>query len=263
MTIYLTYMNKIPKHLLKRLINEVLTELEDMGVEPELKGTSHTTKNFNAANRHKDDTIITMVSRGVKPNKGFKKAMAAMAYAAKLADLDIIHGEVARDGNKLAFMDAGDLKDAAKQFGSDDKAFKPTGEKGKINMARLSPEQRLAMIEPGEKENEWNQATEKDLANAREKLKLKRAKIEAGTYDKNDTTLWSDREWDAYNILISKEGAPADSRKWNESQWASFDSHVKSKIGDDGKATWSPNHSTKTDKLANVGAGLGHLNQNG
>lgn len=234
----------------KKLIKEVLTELGDDSVLP----------NTQAALKHKNDVSITLISRGVKPGAAYKKVMASLAHAAKMADLEIIHGEVEKNGKSLYTMDDSELKSAEKQFGHSDSSFisKNSSIKPKINMAKLSPEERLAMIEPGEKESEWKAATEKDLSDMRAKVKLKNSKIKAGTYDKNDTSLWTDKEWDAYNSMISNNGAPLDNRKWDEGQWAEFDKIV----GGDEEGNWQPHHTKKVSKpLANVGAGIGNLRQ--
>lgn len=250
------------KFQLKRLIKEVLNELDaTTDNDVDIKGTSDDVmKHSIGAKQHENDVVIKLTTKGNKPGAAFKKVMIAMAHAAKMADLEIIHGEVEKAGKKVITMDSSEIKSQEKQYGHNDAAFGSAPKTGKINMAKLSPEQRLAMIQPGEKESEWKAATEKDMADTKNRTRLKNSRIAAGTYDRNDTTLWTDKEWDAYNQLISKDGAPTDNAEWDEDEWALFDKYTK---GDE-EGNWSPSHSKKVEKpLAKVGAGLGTLNQNG
>ena len=64
---------------------------------------------------------------------------------------------------------------------------------------------RLACIRPGEKEEEWKSMTSSDMEKERKKAKLRASKLAAGTLEidsktglPKDSSLWTDKEWDAY-----------------------------------------------------------------
>jgi hypothetical protein len=124
--------------------------------------------------------------------------MAAMAWEAKKQDLEVIHAEIDKAGKPVVSMDSGELK----SMGAHHAPEEEHGAEEDVPAYRKKAEysaQRMAKMQQGEREPEWKAATERDLADARAKEKLKAAKIAAGTYDPNDTSLWTDREWDAWN----------------------------------------------------------------
>lgn len=194
--------HKIDKTILRKLIKEVLNELEDMAVEPAGKETGPAMTNTLAAEKHKNDTLITMVARGVKPNKGLKKAMAAMAYAAKVADLDIIHGEVEKSGNRVMSMDAGELtRELPDKFKTTD--TKSVNRKGVFNKER--PEFK------GTPE-EWKALTDREM-------KAKQAAKRSGSGPEG-TEDWTDAQWQAWE---------AQSRQANPSLWSKIDASDKAR----------------------------------
>lgn len=196
--------HKIDKTILRKLIKEVLNELEDMAVEPELKGSGDTMKHSLAADAHKNDTVLKLAARGVKSNKGLKKAMALMAYAAKMADLDIIHGEVEKSGAKLASMDAAELENELPDRFRTDSA-KSVNRKGVFNTDR-----------PGFKGSpeEWQALTGKEM-------KDKQAAKKAGASSPEGTEDWTDNEWKAWE---------AQSRAANPQLWGKIDAADKARL---------------------------------
>ena len=182
--------NQLNKYQLKKLIKEVIREAEDVSAEPDEKepdapdtGMHHAT----SFEKHQEANVIKLTLRGLKPGKRYKEMMAAMAWEAKKQDLEVIHAEIDRAGKPVVSMDSGELQSKAKEEPEEEEP------------AKISPEDRLAKIQQGEREPEWKAATSKDLADARAKEKLKVAKIKAGTYDPNDTSLWTDKDWDAWD----------------------------------------------------------------
>ena len=109
--------------------------------------------------------------------------MSKMAWEAKKKDLEVIHAEIEKGGTPVVTMDAGEIKSKTKEEPEEEEPSK------------MSPEDRLAKIQQGEREPEWKAAEKKDLEDARQKAALKKAKIAAGTYDPNDTSLWTDEDW--------------------------------------------------------------------
>ena len=199
------------KHLLKKLIKEVIREAEEMA-------SSDPKSNSGSESKPNDDTSGTMkqtlqhekeygttITLGVKGlSKGnihiLRDFIKQAAWDAKKADLEVISAEVNKDGKEVATMDISDLKVTKPTFSEKDPAqAAAAAQKPTKPMSRMSPEERLAQILPGEREAEWKAATEKDMADTREKERRKKAKIAAGTYDPEDTSLWTDKEWDAYN----------------------------------------------------------------
>ena len=181
---------------LKKLIREVIHEIDGMSAgkptkEPEIDddGTKFATK-FEKERR---GTVVKLKVNGLKDSQ-IKKILGKLSWQAKKNDLDVIHAEIERDGRKVASMDASELQAKAKEEEPSDET--PSGE---------TPEDRLAKIQQGEKEPEWKAATEKDLVTAREKAKLRAAKLAAGTLKLDpetgfpaDTSLWTDEEWKAW-----------------------------------------------------------------
>ena len=170
---------------LKKLIKEVIREVESEPAEKEPEAPDTGMHHATSFQKKQEDTVIKLTLRGLKPGKRYKDMMANMAWQAKKEDLDVIHAEIEKAGKPVVTMDAGEIQSKSK-------------EEPEEEPSQLSPEERLARIQKGEKEPEWKAATAKDLADARAKEKLKAAKIAAGTYDPNDTSLWTDKDWDAW-----------------------------------------------------------------
>ena len=66
---------------------------------------------------------------------------------------------------------------------------------------------KMSGILRGEEEGEWKAATGRDLEAERKKNKLRAAKIAAGTFDPEDTSLWLDKEWSEYTRVIDGGGS--------------------------------------------------------
>jgi hypothetical protein len=183
--------HQLSKHQLKKLIREVIREADEISAEPDEKEPStkpgEPLKHSAEFEKHQEENVIKLTLRGLKPGKAYKEMMAAMAWEAKKKDLEVIHAEIDKAGKPVVTMDSGELQSKAKEEPEEEE---PGAE---------SPEDRLARIRQGEREPEWKAATQKDLEDARKKEKLKAAKIAAGTYDPNDTSLWTDKDWDAWD----------------------------------------------------------------
>jgi hypothetical protein len=225
------FIKRMKKDLIKMLVKEVLQELEaspfsvreadtdqpsdsPMGEKEPQDPSPDTMKHAIGAEKHQGDVEMILTLKGVKPGKAYKKAMAMLAHQAKMADLEVIHAEIERAGKPIETMDAEELKANAP---TPEEPVKKQGGLPSVNMQNFTDEERaewldpntslerkkalyrLSKIAPGEKSAEWKSATEKDVVDAREKERLKKAKIAAGTYDPSDTSLWTDKEWDAYN----------------------------------------------------------------
>ena len=98
--------------------------------------------------------------------------------------------------------------------------------------ANLSKEDRreiykLGAIKYGEKKGEWDAATSADLAKDQEKLRLKKSKIAAGTYDPEDTSLWTDNKW----ILCGKSEDPMDAEEYDSLTPEQVDAAIKASGG--------------------------------
>lgn len=218
------------KDQLKILIKEVLQEIEGMvrEVEPSTPDpkdnpsdspegpvedpSPNAMKHSRERQQKSGEAEIKLTLRGLKPGKAYKKVMAALAHQAMMADLEVIHAEIESGGKTLDSMDITQLKQELPSEKS-----KPKSNLPQINLQNLEQDQqaqwndpnlpaderkrlyRLSKIAPGERAGEWEKATADDVQGARDKAKLKAAKIAAGTYDPQDTSLWTDKEWDAYN----------------------------------------------------------------
>jgi hypothetical protein len=178
---------QLNRYQLKKLIKEVIREAEEMSAEPDEKEPTtkpgEPLKHSTEFEKRQEDNVIKLTLRGLKPGKRYKEMMAAMAWEAKKQDLEVIHAEIDKAGKSVVSMDSGELQSKAKEEPEEE----PAGAE--------SPEDRLAKIRQGEREPEWKAATQADLEDARRKEKLKAAKIKAGTYDPNDTSLWTDDDW--------------------------------------------------------------------
>jgi len=173
---------------LKKLIKEVIREVEGMDVDtPETSTSSEPLPNKTKFDTEKKQTVIKLKVAGLR-DASIKKILGKLTSLALKNDLEVIKAECERNGSRVAGLDASEIESKEREAGK--------GDVGKKDPSKMSPEERLAMIEPGEKEGEWKAATEKDMKDAKEKARLKKAKIAAGTYDPTDTTLWSDEDWD-------------------------------------------------------------------
>lgn len=161
----------INRNLLKRLIKEVIREVDALATEKPStsaegpKGTSDDTmKHSVAAEKKRGDLMVTLSLKGLKSGPALKKFLAKLAYDAKMNDLEAIHAEIEKSatGQKVASMDITDLQQASKGDPEDKWDTSP--------YRRPRPE-----IVPGSGEAEWKAMTARDVAAAREKAKQRRA----------------------------------------------------------------------------------------
>lgn len=159
---------KVQKNLLKKLIKEVIREVDAMQAEPSLsepEATKDTMKHSIAADKKRGDLEVRMTLRGVKSGPALKKFLGKLAYDAKMADLQAIHAEIEKSGGggPIASMDLSDLE-----------ANRPKGDEDKWDdspyRAKAPP------VEPGSGEAEWKAMTARDVAAARAKAKERKAK---------------------------------------------------------------------------------------
>jgi len=159
----------IKKDILKRLIKEVIREVDAMAAEKptatEPKGTSDDTmKHSVAADKRRGDLLVKLSLKGLKSGPALKKFLAKLAYDAKMADLEAIHAEIEKSqtGQRVASMDITDLQQAAKGSEEDKWDTSP--------YRRPRPE-----VVPGSGEAEWKAMTARDVAAARAKAKERKA----------------------------------------------------------------------------------------
>lgn len=157
------------KDLLKRLIKEVIKEVDAALTEPPPppadsgKGSpDDTMKHSVAAEKHRGDLMVKLSLKGVKSGPALKKFLGQLAYDAKMNDLHAIHAEIEKsNGQKVASMDISDLE--ANRPREDDKFDD-------------SPFKRKAPpVEPGSGEAEWKAMTARDVAAGRAKAKARKA----------------------------------------------------------------------------------------
>lgn len=210
---------KLNKALLKKLINEVIREAEEMSAEnpqanstEEPRGDDSVMKHSRDVEKKHGDTMIKLTLKGLKPGKAYKKIMAKMAYDAKASDLEVIHAEIEKNGKPIDSMDIGELN-ATRPEDPDDK-FDTTAAKSVTR--KTSKEKPPIQGDPAD----WERLGQQDIAASQEKVRLKKSKIAAGTYDPNDTSLWTDKEWDAWE---------AQQRQKDPKSWAAFDAFLKAK----------------------------------
>jgi hypothetical protein len=210
---------KLNKALLKKLINEVIREAEEMSAEnpqanstEDPKGDDSVMKHTRDVEKKQGETLMTFTLRGLKPGKRYKEIMAKMAYNAKQADLDVIHAEIEKNGKPVDTMDIGELN-AMRPEDPDDQ-FDTTAAKSVTR--KTSKEKPPIQGDPAD----WERLGNQDIAASQEKVRLKKAKIAAGTYDPNDTSLWTDKEWDAWEVQ---------QRQKDPKSWAAFDAFLKAK----------------------------------
>jgi hypothetical protein len=182
------------KYQLKKLIKEVIHEVEAIASEPQVAAKGKEEKEMTgselalqkAKELGKEKTVIQLVLRGLRPGKRFKQMLSDMAWEAKKQDLEVIHAEIRRAGTSapVVTMDSPEIQ----------KRFR-TKEDEPEDMSQLSPEERLARIKQGEREPEWKEMEKREREENLKKKKLKQAKIAAGTYDPDDISLWTDEDW--------------------------------------------------------------------
>lgn len=191
---------------LKRLIQEVIRESEEPGTED----TSDFSKNSSAAKKKADEIEVKLTVSGVKPGGAVKKFLAKLAAGAIQQDYKVLRADMEKSGVKVATLSPDDLVSISKQAGkpniqSPEKPLdnpeddKKTEMPSRAQWKTMSPEQRDKYVQANSHEQEWKDATEKDMEDTRKKTKAKAAAIAAGTYDPEDTSLWTDKEWDAWN----------------------------------------------------------------
>lgn len=211
-------MNKIQ---LKKLIKEVLREVESEVEDPKTNtgsGKPEDTTMKHSIGHEKEygqmrDTFLKLKLGGINKNNShiIRDFIAQAAHAAKMADLEVIHAELEKNGKIGLELDGAEIKKSEAEINAELDAIAAgmggedvetsTGQKMPPPEVwkKMSPEARDKYIKKGSHAAEWEKATEKDMKDTREKTRLKAAKIEAGTYDPEDTSLWTDKEWDAWN----------------------------------------------------------------
>ena len=214
----------ITKHQLTRLIQEVISEAEEMskeepssGKEP-VKGDPESMKHSVAHGEKSSETAIKLTIRGLKPGKAYKNFMSKLVYVAKLADLEVIKADIEKGGKSVMSISSNELKRGTEK---QTKTWKGP----EVNLTNLSPEEReqfadpelspeernrlirLSRIAPGQDEEQWNQMTARDKETEKAKLRKRDAMLKAGTLETDpetglplDNTLWTDREWDKFNL---------------------------------------------------------------
>jgi hypothetical protein len=194
------------KYQLKQLIQEVLREVESEDSKNNHSSESDFTKNVSGVQKKSDEVEIKMTVRGVKPGGAYKKFLAKLATDAVAADWAVLKADMEKSGIKVASMNEDDLTDIAVHAGKPELSPKPAEEietditsVNPTTWKGMSPEKRDKYIKAGSHAEEWEKATAQDVEDTRKKTALKASKIKAGTYDPEDTSLWTDKEWDEWN----------------------------------------------------------------
>lgn len=194
------------KFQLKRLIQEVLREVESEVEDPKTNTGSGKPEvdSDEAIPPHEirkkrfgtSSPVLSLSLGGINKNNSstLEDFIGMIAHAAGKLQLQVIHAELEKDGKIGLELDASEIKKSDAEINAElDRIAAQRGDED------MTPAERLAAIKPGERSAEWQAATEKDAEDNRKKTALKAAKIKAGTYDPNDTSLWTDKEWDAYD----------------------------------------------------------------
>ncbi len=206
------------KFQLKKLIKEVLREVESEVGDPKTNtgsGKPEDTTMKHSIGHEKEygpmrDTFLKLKLGGINKNNShiIRDFIAQAAHAAKMADLEVIHAELEKNGKIGLELGDAEIKKSEAEINAELDAMaagdKPevdstTGMPSRDQWKSMSPEARDKYVKKGSHAAEWEKATEKDMEDTREKTRLKAAKIKAGTYDPEDTSLWTDKEWDAWN----------------------------------------------------------------
>jgi len=206
-------MNKIQ---LKKLIKEVLREVESEVEDPKANTDSDVESIPPHELRKKqfgNPPTLSLSLGGMNKNNAqtLKDFIGMIAYEAGKRQLDIIHAELEKDGKIGLELDGPEIKKTEAEINAELDAIAAGMDQGEVETStgqkmpppevwkKMSQAARDKYIKPGSHAAEWQAATEKDVEDTRKKTALKAAKIKAGTYDPEDTSLWTDKEWDAWN----------------------------------------------------------------
>ena len=224
------------------------------------------------------ETAIVLKLKGLKPGKKYRKVMARMASDAAMADLEVIHAEIEKGGKTVDSMDITQLK---QEMPPREPEKKQVGGRPEIPLQNLTPEERaewmnpnttkdrlkalhrLAQIVPGERAGEWEKATQKDVEDARERARVRASKLAAGTLETytdpetkltlpTDTSLWTDKEWDAYNTA-------QDIQRYPTGETPSGGSETEPKLKSAGK--YKPRLSSKGGRKLGYRTSIGTLRE--
>lgn len=208
-----SYLSNMNKRLLKQLIKEVIKEAEQAAPADSTMANTMAAKNAEQDTTLRD-TIIKLRIRGMKSGAPtWKEFLGNVAYDAKMKDLEIIHAELEKSGKRVATMNAGELN--AKSKDAEEDHFNTSKTKAVTSMkSKVKPP-----INPnvGGSE-EWEKAADRDMQAGKPKLAIKRNQMKAGTYDPEETDLWSDAEWKDWE---------ANDREKDPKSWAAFDQWMK------------------------------------
>ena len=230
------------KHQLKKLIREVLLEVEGTPTEnePEVPLKTSPGPGLPSLEKHKKEyggVVLTLNLGGINKNNKHivQDFIKQAAYVAAQNDLDVINAELEKQG-KIGTSEPDISIKNPKLSGPEIDAFLAKMEKGtelepgempsREQWSKMSPEERAPFVKAGSREAEWKAATEKDVANAREKARLRKSQERAGTLETFvvnpeesdpskrvslpvDTSLWTDMEWDIYNQKAPPEYKPS------------------------------------------------------
>ncbi len=204
-------------HQLKLLIKEVLREIEsevedpktnsgiDADAEDSIPPHELRKKQFGTS-----APVLSLSLSGINKNntQTLKDFIGIVAHEAGKLQLSIIHAELEKAGKVGLELDGSEIKKSEAEINAeldaiaanDQPELDPnTGMPTRASWKKMSPEQRDKYVKKGSHAAEWEKATQQDVEDTRKKTALKAAKIKAGTYDPEDTSLWTDKEWDAWN----------------------------------------------------------------
>jgi len=202
------------RQLIKEVIREVESDSEEGSTFSPSQLKSKTPFSSKKDSDNPNDSILKLKLGGINKNNAaaVREFIAKVAYEAKMSHLEIIHAELEKDGKTKLDVSDSDIERQVKkpaQGGSADKPLPKGWTKQPPDAStwnKMNDKDRDAYIVPGSHSDEWQAATDKDVANA----KKKPSKITKDTPMYNfgregklpkDTSLWTDNDWKTWERL--------------------------------------------------------------
>jgi hypothetical protein len=238
------------KFQLKKLIEEVLREVESEENDPETNSDSDESIPPYELRKKKfdnNDPILSLSLGGVNKNNSqtLKDFIGLIAYEAGKRQLEIIHAELEKDGKIGIDMDGSDIKRSEKMSSEKGQSSKmlPKGWRrmppSPEDWNKMSPEERDSFLVPGSHSDEWKKATDTDIQKAKSKKPDDtNAKTDMGIYNfgreggilPKNINLWTDRDWKnwerlnpANKSLVKFKIPNMDNKTWTDNDWKNWE----------------------------------------
>ena len=248
------------KDQLKKLVREVISEAEGMSAGDYEDTQDLVKKGLNAPGdkggeeKKPSDTTVTLSISGVPSYEKYKELLAAMAWAAKMAQLNAIHAEIERGGKSVLKMNKAELATASKEFeeepddekqanvaalkasglnvkGGTPSPAAPSAAEPKAAAGSFEQQVNLSNLDADEKA-EWDNPKTKP-ARRRELVRLskikrgeKSADWEKATKDDEASRIAKERMKKA--AIAAGTYDPRDSKYWTDRQWDAFATDMES-----------------------------------